>query len=101
MSEQPIFKRVAIIGVGLIGSSLALAIRANGLAAHVTCHDADADVRKRVDYLAIADSVHAEIGDAVDAADLVIVATPVGACGAVAAAMAPHLATGAIVTDVG
>ena len=101
MSEQSILKRVAIIGVGLIGSSLALAIRANGLAKHVACHDADADVRKRVEDLAIADSVHAEIGDAVDAANLVIVATPVGACGAVAAAMKAHLAAGTIVTDVG
>jgi cyclohexadieny/prephenate dehydrogenase len=101
MSDTRIVDRVAIIGIGLIGSSLAHAIRANGLAAHVACHDADADVRARADALNIVDSMHADIAAAVDDADLVIVATPVGAVGAVAAAMTGHLKPGSIVTDVG
>ncbi|MBO21553.1 MAG: hypothetical protein CMM26_04130 [Rhodospirillaceae bacterium] len=95
------FDRVAIIGVGLIGSSFALATRANGLAGHVACYDADADVRDRAENLGVGDSMHADIADAVRDAGLVVVATPVGACGAVAAAMRPHLQPGSIVTDVG
>ncbi len=101
MSTSPQFQRVAIIGIGLIGSSLADGIRANGLAAHVACHDADSDIRARAEALGIVDSMHADIADAVSGADLVIAATPVGACGAVAAAIKDHLAPGTIVTDVG
>tara|TARA_R110002110_G_scaffold85816_4_gene223879 strand:- start:222022 stop:222993 length:972 start_codon:yes stop_codon:yes gene_type:complete len=101
MSDTQIFDRVTIIGIGLIGSSVAQAIRANGLAGHVACHDADGDVRARAEALDIVDSMHADIMSAVDGADLVVVATPVGACGAVAGAMSGHLKQGAIVTDVG
>ncbi len=101
MSKNQIFERVAIIGVGLIGSSVALAIRANELAGHVACYDADADVRDRVKALAIADSVHSDVAEAVRGSGLVVVATPVGACGAVAAAIGDHLQSDAIVTDVG
>ncbi len=100
MSQPGHFERVAIIGIGLIGSSLARAARANGLAGHVACHDADADTRARAEALGIVDSMHDDISGAVTGADLVIVATPVGACGAVAEAMEAHLAPGAIVTDV-
>jgi cyclohexadieny/prephenate dehydrogenase len=100
MSQPGHFERVAIIGIGLIGSSLARAARANGLAGHVACHDADADTRERAEALGIVDSMHDDIAGAVTGADLVIVATPVGACGAVAKAMEAHLAPGAIVTDV-
>ena len=94
------FERVAVVGIGLIGSSLARAIRARGLAAHVACHDADAETRTRAEALDIVDSMHADLAGAASGADLVIVATPPGACGAVAEAMAPHLSAGAIVTDV-
>lgn len=101
MSDAPKFERVAIIGIGLIGSSLAHATRANGLAQHITGHDADPDIRARAEALGLVDSMHAELGGAVSGADLVIAATPVGACGAVAQAMRDHLAPGTIVTDVG
>lgn len=101
MSMEPLFKRVAIIGIGLIGSSLAHATRTNGLAGHIAGHDADADIRDRADALGLVDSMHADIADAVADADLVIAATPVGACGDVARAIRDHLAPGAIVTDVG
>jgi cyclohexadieny/prephenate dehydrogenase len=101
MTGTQIFERVAILGIGLIGSSVAHVIRANGLAGHVACHDSDADVRARAEALDIVDSMHADIAGAVTGADLVVVATPVGACGLVAEAMRAHLKTGAIVTDVG
>lgn len=101
MSDSPQFDRVAIIGIGLIGSSLAHATRANGLAGHIAGHDADPDIRRRSEALGLVDSMHDDVGDAVAGADLVIAATPVGACGAVARAIRDHLASGTIVTDVG
>lgn len=100
MSEV-LFDRVAVIGIGLIGSSLVRALRAEGLAAHIACHDGDAGVRMSVAKLGIADSVCESAGEAVTGAGLVILAVPVGACGAVAAEVGPHLAPGCIVTDVG
>lgn len=101
MNEEVRFQRIAIIGLGLIGSSLAHATRAQGLAAHIAGHDADADIRFRAEAIDLVDSMHAEIGEAVAGADLVIAATPVGACEAVAMAIKDHLAPGTIVTDVG
>ena len=101
MSTEPRFERIAIIGIGLIGSSLALAVRANGLARHIAGHDADPDIRARADAIDLVDSIHAEVADAVSGADLVIAATPVGACGDVAVAIRDYLAPGTIVTDVG
>ncbi|MEH6754998.1 MAG: prephenate/arogenate dehydrogenase family protein [Alphaproteobacteria bacterium] len=101
MSKAPLFERIAIIGIGLIGSSLAHATRVNGLAGHIAGHDADADIRERAAALGLVDSMHADIADAVANADLVIAATPVGACGDVARAISDHLAPGTIVTDVG
>ncbi|MFT5181795.1 MAG: cyclohexadieny/prephenate dehydrogenase [Alphaproteobacteria bacterium] len=101
MTDTPLFERVAIIGIGLIGSSLARALKSGGLARHVAAHDADAATRATTEKLGIADSVHAALGDAVAGADLVVLAIPVGAYGDVATAMAPHLAAGATVTDVG
>ena len=67
----------------------------------VSGHDADADIRVRAEAIDLVDSMHAEIGEAVAGADLVIAATPVGACEAVAMAIKDHLAPGTIVTDVG
>jgi cyclohexadieny/prephenate dehydrogenase len=101
MTDTQIFDRVAIIGIGLIGSSVAQAIRANGLASHVACHDADADVRARAAALDIVDSMHDDLAGAVTDADMIVVATPVGVCGDVAEAMRAHLKPGSIVTDVG
>jgi cyclohexadieny/prephenate dehydrogenase len=101
MTDTPLFERVAIIGIGLIGSSLARALKANGLARHVAAHDTDAGARASAEKLGVADSVHKDIGGAVAGADLVVLAVPVGVYGATTAAMAPQLAAGAIVTDVG
>jgi cyclohexadieny/prephenate dehydrogenase len=98
---EPLFGRVAILGLGLIGSSLARGIRARRLAQEIAAYDPSADVRARVMALGIADEVAEKCGDAVRNADLVILAAPVGATGAAMADMAEHLAPGAVVTDVG
>ena len=95
------FSRVAIIGMGLIGSSLARAIRDTMPTVRLTVSDGDADVRARVLALDLADDVTDNAGAAVVDAELVVLAVPVGAMGAVAAEIAGELAPGAIVTDVG
>ncbi|NNE85425.1 MAG: prephenate/arogenate dehydrogenase family protein [Alphaproteobacteria bacterium] len=101
MTDTPLFKRVAIVGIGLIGSSLARALKEGGLASHVAVHDADATALATAEKLGVADSVHATLGAAVADAELIVLAIPVGVYGAIAKEMAPHLAAGAIVTDVG
>jgi cyclohexadieny/prephenate dehydrogenase len=95
------FQRVAIIGMGLIGSSLARAVRAAMPTVRLTVSDGDAGVRERVRALDLAEDVTDNAGAAVVDAELVILAVPVGAMGAVAAEIAAELAPGAIVSDVG
>ena len=95
------FSRVAIIGMGLIGSSLARAVREAMPTVKLTVSDSDPAVRERVLALDLADDVTENAGAAVVDADLVILAVPVGAMGAVAAEIAPELSPGAIVSDVG
>jgi cyclohexadieny/prephenate dehydrogenase len=95
------FARVAIIGMGLIGSSLARAIRAAMPTVHLSVSDGDAGVRARVVELDLADDVTENAGAAVIDAELVILAVPVGAMGAVAAEIADDLPAGVIITDVG
>ncbi len=95
------FARVAIIGMGLIGSSLARAVRETMPTVRLTVTDGDAAVRDRVRALALADDVTDNAGAAVVDAELVILAVPVGAMAAVAAEIAAELAPGAIISDVG
>ncbi len=97
----PLFDKVALIGIGLIGSSLARVIRREGLSKHVAISTRSADTLKRAEELALGDSYDTDARQAVRDADLVIVSVPVGASGAVAAAIAPALKPGAILTDVG
>jgi cyclohexadieny/prephenate dehydrogenase len=97
----PAFNRLALIGVGLIGSSIAHAARRHGLVRSIVATARSAATRKRVVELGLADEVADTNAQAVKGADLVIVCIPVGACGAVAQEIAPHLAPGAIVSDVG
>ncbi|NKB48318.1 MAG: prephenate/arogenate dehydrogenase family protein [Alphaproteobacteria bacterium] len=101
MTDTPLFERVTIVGIGLIGSSLARALKAGGLAGHVAAHDADAAALATAEELGVADSIHGDVVEAVADADLVVLAIPVGVYGAMAAVMGPHLKAGAIVTDVG
>lgn len=95
------FARVTIIGLGLIGSSVARAIKAEMPGARVIGHDADATVRARVVELGLCDDVTDQAGSAVIDADLVLLCVPVGAMGEVAASFADDLPTDAIVSDVG
>ncbi|GJD91734.1 prephenate/arogenate dehydrogenase family protein [Methylobacterium hispanicum] len=93
--------RLAVVGLGLIGSSIARGARRYGLAETIVAIDRDEAVRARVRELGLADAVTGEAGEGVAGADLVILCVPVGAVGPVAAEIAPHLAPGAILSDVG
>lgn len=95
------FARFSIIGLGLIGSSLARAIRAKMPTVHITGTDADPAVRERVRELDLVDDVADSPGAAVVDADLVVLAVPLGAFAAVGAEIAPELAAGTVVSDVG
>jgi cyclohexadieny/prephenate dehydrogenase len=101
VSTEPPFKRIALIGFGLIGGSIARAARAQGLAGEIVTTARSAKTRARVTELGIVDAVLETNAEAVKSADLVILCIPVGACGAVAAEIAPFLEPGAIVSDVG
>jgi cyclohexadieny/prephenate dehydrogenase len=98
---DPLFARVALVGAGLIGSSIARAARDFGAAREIAILDASAPVMARVRELGIADEASGDPAVALKGADLVIICTPVGVCGAVAEALAPHLEPGAILSDVG
>lgn len=95
------FARVAIIGLGLIGSSIARAVRVHMPTVRLTGHDADPQVRAIADRLQLCDDIADSAGAAVTDADLVILCVPVGAVGAVAAEINAELPADAIVTDVG
>jgi cyclohexadieny/prephenate dehydrogenase len=97
----PVVRRLALIGIGLIGSSIAHAARGAGAAITIVATDASAAVRNRVTERGFADVVTASAAEAARDADLVIVCVPAGAMGAVAREIAPHLKPGAIVSDVG
>jgi len=95
------FRQVTIIGARLIGTSLAMALRSRGHAHSVVLSDRDQDVLAEAQALGRADRYVGEAADAVRGADLIILAVPVRASGAVAAIIAEHLEENAIVTDVG
>ncbi|MGI4878180.1 MAG: prephenate/arogenate dehydrogenase family protein [Janthinobacterium lividum] len=95
------FARVSIIGMGLIGSSLARAVRARLPTVRLSVTDADPAVRARVIDLDLADDVADSPGAAVIDADLVILCVPVGAMAGVAASIADDLSPGCVVSDVG
>ena len=96
-----LFERVAIIGLGLIGSSLAHAIRRGGLAKVITGSARSAETRAVATEMGLVDKVYDTAAEAVRDADLIFLCMPVGSCGAVAAEMAGSLKKGSIVTDVG
>ncbi len=99
--NKPMFDRVAIIGVGLIGSSLCRAMHRGGLAARITASARTEATREIVKRLALADEVFEHAADAVRDADLVILCTPVGTFATLADEIAPALKKGAILTDAG
>ena len=100
-STEPLFKRLALIGFGLIGGSIARAARAQGLAGEIVTSARSEKTRARVSELGVVDHVVATNAEAAKDADLVILCIPVGACGPVAQEIAPFLKSGAIVSDVG
>ena len=101
MADDVLFERVALIGIGLIGSSLARLIRRDGLAGHVVANARSQATLDKVVALDIADSVSIEAAEAVVGADLVVICSPVGTYAAIGEAIKDHLADGAIVSDVG
>ena len=95
------FSRIAVVGLGLLGGSVARAVRAHLPAAVTLGFDADPAVRARAREISLADEVPETIDEAVAGADLVVLCVPVGAMEAAGRAIAPHLAAGVVVTDVG
>jgi cyclohexadieny/prephenate dehydrogenase len=95
------YSEIAIIGLGLIGSSLARVIKSKSLCDRLVLFDASAEVRKTAATLALGDVIADDITAAVQGADLVVMAIPVGAMASVANDIAPHLKHGAVITDTG
>ena len=95
------FKSIAVIGLGLIGSSLARAIRQYALGDTIVGVDSDPKVLRAARSLSLADEYHQQVDDAIGQADLIIVCVPLGAYADLASRISPRLKPGAIVTDVG
>lgn len=95
------FKKITIIGAGLIGSSLARAVKAQNLAEKIILADHDADVCQRVKELGIANVAMSDIRRSVVGSDFVVVAVPLGAYADVGELIGPALAPDAVVIDVG
>jgi cyclohexadieny/prephenate dehydrogenase len=99
--EEPIFEELAIIGVGLIGSSIARAVRKQRAAGRIVLADRSKEVLDRVEALALGDERTSDLKHAARNADCVILCAPVGANEAIGRTIAPALRPGAIVSDVG
>jgi len=97
----PVYDRVALIGLGLIASSMYWAMKRARLAGEVTGHARSAATRDTAREIGLCDRVCDSAAEAVDGADLVVLCVPVGAMGAVAAEIGPALRPGATVSDVG
>ena len=95
------FERLALIGIGLIGSSIARVARQKNLAREIVCCARRETTRATALRLGIVDAAYADPGECVAGADLVIVCTPIGAYAEVGPAIGKHLAKGALLTDVG
>ncbi len=96
-----LFARMALIGAGLIGSSLARVARRQGLAGHIAVSARTQGTLDKALELGFADSVSLDAAEAAEDADLVVLCTPLGAYGSIAETLAPALKSGAIVSDVG
>jgi cyclohexadieny/prephenate dehydrogenase len=99
--SKPMFGKVALLGIGLIGSSMAHAMRRAGLASHIAGCTHRQETLDKAAAVGFADSLHLSPAEAVRDADLVVLATPVGSFGAVAEEIAPAIKPGAILSDVG
>ena len=101
MVAEPLFERVALIGLGHIGSSLARALRKKRMCTHIAGCAHTPATRERAVELAIVDSVFDDPAACAAGAELVVLCTPVGTYAEIGRAIAPALEPGAIVTDVG
>ena len=103
MSENDgvLFERIALIGIGLIGSSISHAARRAGLAREIVGASATPETRAKAEQLGLVNTAFGRAAEAAKGADLVILCTPVGVYGRIAQEIAPHLMPGAILTDVG
>lgn len=99
--DAPFFNKLALIGIGLIGSSISHACRRADLVGEIAIATRRAETLEEARALNLGNHYTLDMREAVRDADLVIVCVPVGACEAVAKAIAPHLKAGAIVSDVG
>jgi cyclohexadieny/prephenate dehydrogenase len=100
-TPAPLFGKVALIGVGLIGSSMAHAMRRASVAGHIAGYAHTPDILARAKTAGFADSLHGDLDACVHDADLVVLAAPVGAFADIAKEIGPHLKAGAIVSDTG
>lgn len=100
-TEAPVFQRLALLGIGLIGSSVARAARKHGLVGEIVGHSRRPETRDEAMALGFLDRVEADPAAAVASADIVMICAPMGAYEQLAKAIAPALAPGAVVTDVG
>ena len=96
-----LYDRVALIGLGLIAGSMAHAMRRAGLAGEIVGTARSAETRAIAEEIGLVDRVTETAAEAVEGADLIVLAVPVGAMAAVAEDIAPHLKPGATITDVG
>ncbi len=97
----PLFDKLCIIGIGLIGSSIARGARRHNLAKTIAIADASAEALKEAAALQLGESFHAQAAEAAKNADLIIICVPIGGYAQVGQAIAPHLKPGAILSDVG
>jgi cyclohexadieny/prephenate dehydrogenase len=101
MSAEIMFERIALIGIGLINSSIARFVRRDGLAGEIIIYSRRQSTLDKAMELGLAERAESDPAAAVEGADLVILGAPVGANAALTKAMAPGLKPGAIVSDVG
>jgi cyclohexadieny/prephenate dehydrogenase len=99
--KTPVFRRLALIGIGLIGASIAHAARRAGAVEHIAVNSRTPKTLARAAELKLGDSYAADAIDAARDADCVVLCSPVGTYGALSAAIAPGLKPGAVVSDVG
>lgn len=100
-TDTQIFDRIALIGIGLIGSSVARVVRRDGLAGHISVTARSQESLDTANKLKLADSVTLDQKEAVRDADLVMICSPVGTYETIIETIAPALKPGSIVTDVG
>lgn len=98
---QPRYGRVGVFGVGLLGGSVALALKSRFLAAEIHAYDRDPAVLEAAQGLGVADRVHTELGDWIAGLDLAVLAAPVGTMPALIEAIRPHAGEATLFTDVG